>query len=78
MPEINSPSCLDELKSRLPSDRPAIFRARETTALDPSQAHGNEVFEQVRQISHGFQQGLTCLFGSEQESVRHPGFIGFP
>jgi predicted nucleotidyltransferase len=30
--------------------------------LSPSEAHTNEVFEQVRQVSHAFQEGLTRLF----------------
>lgn len=30
--------------------------------LDPSQAQSNEVFKEVRDISHRFQEGLTCLF----------------
>jgi predicted nucleotidyltransferase len=30
--------------------------------LDPSEARTNEVFGEVREISHGFQEGLTRLF----------------
>ena len=37
--------------------------------LDPSQAHGNEVFEQVRQISHRFQEGLTRLFFRDNQEL---------
>jgi hypothetical protein len=37
--------------------------------LDPSEAHTNEVFEHVRRISHGFQEGLTRLFFRDNEEL---------
>jgi hypothetical protein len=37
--------------------------------LDPSQARSNEVFEEVRQISHGFQEGLTRLFFKDSSEL---------
>ncbi len=37
--------------------------------LDPSEAHTNEVFEQVRRISHGFQEGLTRLFFRDNQEL---------
>jgi len=38
-------------------------------SLDPGDAHTNQVFEQVRQISHGFQEGLTRLFFRDSEEL---------
>lgn len=38
-------------------------------SLDPSEAHTNEVFKQVRQISHGFQNGLTFLFFRDNKEL---------
>jgi hypothetical protein len=37
--------------------------------LEPSEARTNKVFEQVRGISHGFQQGLTRLFFRDKEEL---------
>jgi hypothetical protein len=37
--------------------------------LDPSAAHSNKVFQQVRQISHGFQDGLTRLFFQDSRDL---------
>jgi len=38
-------------------------------SLDPSEAHTNRVFKQVRQISHGFQEGLTRLFFRDNKEL---------
>jgi predicted nucleotidyltransferase len=38
-------------------------------SLDPSEAHTNRVFEHVRQISHGFQEGLTRLFFRDSKEL---------
>ena len=38
-------------------------------SLDPGDAHTNEVFKQVRQIGHGFQDGLTCLFFRDDKEL---------
>lgn len=37
--------------------------------LDPSEARTSEVFERVREISHGFQEGLTRLFFQDKEEL---------
>jgi predicted nucleotidyltransferase len=37
--------------------------------LEPSEAHANDVFKQVRRISHGFQEGLTRLFFRDKKDL---------
>jgi len=38
-------------------------------ALEPSQARDNMVFQEVREISHGFQEGLTRLFFRDNKEL---------
>jgi hypothetical protein len=51
----------------------ALLDSREQRAvlrdLDPSEAHTNKVFEQVRRISHDFQEGLTLLFFRDNKDL---------
>jgi predicted nucleotidyltransferase len=38
-------------------------------ALDPSQARDNKLFQEVREMSHGFQEGLTRLFFQDSKEI---------